>query len=94
MSAEELFPAEAVTMDSPRLAWMKRHRVQTAHSDHPVDPDESDDCWVAWIERVEGERLGPKNAATGETEQEALWRIAIKFSLPLWNEEEAAGRVS
>ncbi len=26
---EEFFPAELVTMDSPRLAWMKRHQVLT-----------------------------------------------------------------
>ena len=31
----ELFPAEAVTMDSPRLAWMKRHGLQVFHT--PID---------------------------------------------------------
>ena len=37
---DELFPAESVAMDSPRLAWMKRHGIVTHHS-LPNDPHAS-----------------------------------------------------
>ena len=38
--SEELFPIEAITADSPRLAWMKRNRIVTYHS-LPNDPHAS-----------------------------------------------------
>lgn len=44
MNPEELFPIEAVTADSPRLAWMKKHGIVTYHS-LPNDPEAH--CWFA-----------------------------------------------
>lgn len=94
MSAE-LFDLETVAMLSPRLAWLKRHRIHTVQ--YPVfdgsteNPETGEPLlpWIAYLERVRGELPGPRNTATGHTQDEAITALAVKFSLPLWNEEPA-----
>lgn len=94
--SEELFPVETVSMDSPRLAWIKKHGVVTYHS----FPNEPDHCWFAgfqewWpklTDRVdffchETGWNGDSRLAEGETEDEALATLARYYELPLWNEE-------
>lgn len=83
----ELFAVETVAMDSPRLAWLKRHKVFTHRRiDHP---DESP--WCAWCEiEDQGECLranGPRAFVYGETEDDALGELAIGRGWGLWNEE-------
>jgi len=91
----ELFDVETVTMLSPRLAWLKRHRIHTAHNpnfDGTLESPETGERLlplIAYIERVRAELPGPRNTATGHTEGEAVTALAVKFSLPLWNEEAA-----
>lgn len=83
---DELFPAEAVTMDSPRLAWMKRHEIYTQYTVN-CGPEP----WAAWwgqrnpvefIERHED----PEVMGYGATEEAALVDLAIKWDFKLWNE--------
>ena len=93
MKTQELFLAEEVAMDSLRLAWMKKHRIETAAMEPELvgttSPETGDEIapWIAWIERIHGELPGPVNVVTGETEDEALANLARKFRLKLWNEE-------
>jgi hypothetical protein len=89
----ELFPVEAVQMDSPRLAWMKKHGVITYRS--PVEPV----CWFAgfqeWWPKLEGVGFFAKETAhngdirvgEGATEDEALCQLAKWEGIKLWNEE-------
>lgn len=86
MSNDELFPVEAVTQLSPRLAWMKRHRIHTRESLIAFKPG----CfWQAWIERVRDELPGEINSAVGATEHDAMADLALRFDIELWNEEGA-----
>ena len=59
---------------SPRLAWMRRHGIETA-----TDLIE----WIAW-QPCAGE---PDVEATGPTEDDAICELAKKLGLRLWNEE-------
>lgn len=90
---DELFPAEAVTMDSPRLAWMKRHLVYTKFSQGCGEAP-----WSAWwgqrdpVEFLEYHDSDHDHEAImgyGATEEAALVDLAIKWQFPLWNEEAA-----
>lgn len=95
----ELFPVETVAMDSPRLAWMKRHRVLTFHSmaGYP------DALWLAGIDDSPGGytnaadffccecgTYGSSRCGEGDTEDEAIADLAQKHGLHLWNEEAGA----
>ncbi len=87
--SDELFPAEAVTMLSPRLAWMKRHEIYTTKGEncgeHP---------WSAWWGQRNPVHFLELHEADmddimgfGATEEDALVDVAIKWNFPLWNEE-------
>lgn len=79
--SDELFPAEQVTMDSPRLAWMKRHGIITYYS--AMDPA----VWFAGFQRWwpelsgvdffanETAHNGDSRVGEGETEEEALGEL-------------------
>jgi hypothetical protein len=61
---DELFPLDSISMDSPRLRWIKQHGVKTAY-----DPD-VDYVWSAWIGAEESD---PKCIrGTGHTAAAAL----------------------
>ena len=94
---EELFPAESVAMDSPRLAWIKKHHCITFHSD--LEPE----CWFAgfsetlivdrdaqiqWMCDEIGDN-GNSSVGEGATEDEAIANAAGIWRIPLWNEEGA-----
>ena len=78
----ELF--EIPVSESPRLKWLKKHRIST-HKSSPVPDDE--DPWNAWVgdlsEAIEDDRV-----CTGMTEDDALCDLARQLGLRLWNEEE------
>ena len=84
--SDELFTDSAVSMDSPRLRWMKKHGVQTR-------PD--GDGYIAWIgdldEAIEHGGADPEAGGYAEasTEDDAILLIAQANHLRLWNEEEA-----
>lgn len=94
----ELFPIEAVAMDSPRLAWMKRHGIITLHHrSEYVDP-----TWFAgrmvWWPGLTGVDFfaeetalnGDSRIGQGETEDEALVALAARAGLKHWSEEGGA----
>lgn len=86
--SDELFPAEFVTMDSPRLAWMKKHGVRVKRSTHLKAGDAP---WCAWFSIDEDPGTGfpanPDLLGYGETEEEAVGALAEESHTPLWNEE-------
>jgi hypothetical protein len=99
--SHELFPVDAVKMDSPRLAWLKKHGVVT-YLAMPDDPH-----WRLWYAGFsawsteysphlksaadlffyETADRGDKRIGTGETEDDAIAELAKKYRLKLWNEE-------
>lgn len=93
----ELFPVESVTMDSPRLAWIKRERVVLYHD--TVEPEQ----WLAGFDFHEIEYSSPSDffaqeesmngdlrIGFGDTEDEALAILCQKHGVKLWNEESHA----
>ena len=93
MTDPELFPLETVASPSPRLAWMRRHRIRTFYR-ADMEPEFS---WAAWSERS-GEYTNEDDASYmlneghvmfGETEDEALNNFCIENKIKYWNEEDA-----
>lgn len=85
----ELFSIADVTHESPRLAWMKRHRVETHHL--PLAHIDGDEPWRATTTGRAPHQLGDRlHVGTGETEHEAIASLAKRERIPLWNEEEFA----
>lgn len=70
--SNDLFPTMPEAL-SPRLAWMKKHRINT---DLPADGIHKS-LWDAWSGCI---------CAHGETEDEALSALAAKLGVRLWNE--------
>ena len=83
--SEELFAVTEVSMDSPRLRWMKKHGVQTRYDG---------DCYIAWVgdldEAIEHGGADPEAGGYAEasTEDDAILLLANAHGLRLWNEEE------
>lgn len=84
MKTEEMFPIESVSMDSPRLAWMKKHQVLTFHlsgtgewlAGFVAGPNyakiaASNDETAQWFFDECGEN-GNLSIGVGETEHEAI----------------------
>lgn len=89
---EELFPTEAVAMDSPRLAWLKKHglEIQDTGSMAGLEDDFGDEI-PAWVCRVsdkpENALYAPCEIEGGDTPDEACANLAKVRGIPLWNEE-------
>lgn len=87
---DELFPLDAVFMESPRLRWMKLHGIITCRVPN-------DTTWLAgfqgwWPDRsgldffaYETARNGDSRVAEGFSEDDALMELARGYRLPLWN---------
>lgn len=90
----ELFPVEQTTMLSPRLAWLKRHALETERiPGGGCESPETGDYIPLWVCRVV--KLHPnfscyreKEIGGGETEDLACADFAINAGIRLWNEEE------
>ena len=93
---KELFAPESVAMDSPKLAWMKKHGIITCyHAPGHVEP-----TWFAgfqdwWPDRTgsdffceETMHNGDSRIGEGETETEALAALCAAWEIKLWNEEQ------
>ena len=93
--SDELFPAETVTMDSPRRAWALKHRFRLHHSQFVPDIP-----WTAWLPDNDatipdkngdlaeaGLPMDPDLCGYGATEEDALIECAKVNGLKLWNEE-------
>ena len=81
-------------MDSPRLAWMKRHGIQVWHT--PIDglcecPETGEEI-KAWscCTLQELDRLSIRAVGTGDTEEAACVEWARKHHEPLWNQDTPA----
>lgn len=94
MSSEtELFPAETVAMESPRLRWMKRHDVTLIENKH-VKPGQECELTGEPVARFCASRVGNKGlysgsqAGFGQTAEEACADLAQRNGWRLWNEED------
>ena len=94
MNAEnlEMFPPDTVAMDSPKLAWLKRHGVTVIkHNFAGTDIEGSDEptfeaCgWHSWTDKC-GRDHETQNG-WGYDEDEALQNLAKHCGWKLWNEE-------
>ena len=73
----EMMPDEG-KQDSPRLAWMKKYSIRLVPTDEPLL----------------GDFAATDGSATtyGDTEYDALAFLAHFKGIPLWNEEDSAGK--
>lgn len=80
----ELFNIEETP--SPRLVWMRLHKIRTHRS--PSIP-EGEEPWVAWLPEDEHDDTGipidMESCGLGETEDEAIVALAKLKNIPLWN---------
>lgn len=91
---EDLFPEEEMQMDSPRLAWMKKHGIVTYCSFPGTDDEEwfaGFQCWWPGQDNVslfcfETGQNGDSRCGIGASEDEAMMDLAINNDIPLWNE--------
>jgi hypothetical protein len=83
----ELFPVSDTKMDSPRLAWLKRHDVSV---DKEWDDYFDEFVFVAKIMKLYtgGIYRYSYMVGKGDTEDDALCDLAKKHGLRLWNEED------
>lgn len=90
----ELFPIESVTCDSPRLAWMKRHNLETERIPEGgpgcESPETGDDI-PAWVCRVKKQNPNfstycDREIGGGDTEDEAIQQWALNAGIRLWFE--------
>lgn len=93
--SDELFPVEAVAMDSPRLAWMKKYGVTTVCHDW-TGTDLQGSCEPPWQAFAKGAHWTDKTGAKRhdgslyDTEDAAIAGLAIWCDIKLWNEETTA----
>ncbi len=91
--SDELFPIEAVSQDSPKVAWMRKHGVKTHYSPH-CESDDDGGPWAAWERSnypngdADGIPRDPELCGYGMTEDEAIRNMAAINRIPLWNEED------
>jgi hypothetical protein len=85
---DELFHIADIAHDSPRLAWIKRNRVETHHL--PLAHVEDMAPWRATIKGKRPPGFGGLHVGLGETEEDAIADLADLLGIPLWNEEEFA----
>jgi hypothetical protein len=90
----ELFPLSAVTMLSPRLAWLEKHGLETEHvCDEPFESPETGRDITPWVcrsraRRMNGGHFAPNEIGGGMTEDEACADFALAAGIKLWNEED------
>lgn len=76
---------------SPRLLWMEKHGVKTFLS---TNMSAEDDPWCAWLKEWGNEawevveKMGDARIGYGRTHDDAVFDLAKKCGIPLWNEEE------
>lgn len=77
----ELFDTPAC--ESPRLKWIKKHKIQTHCSGKAEDFD--GEPWNAW--QAESPKHIPSDFEIGATEDDAIAAWTKRHSVLLWNEE-------
>jgi hypothetical protein len=92
MNDPELFHAESVAMDSPRIRWMRKWNVRTRQTAPElvgmVDEAKGDlAAWYAEDDRPGVSDIDRMTLGSGATEDEALADFAVGRGIRLWNEE-------
>lgn len=80
---DELFPISAVSKESPKLVWIRRHGIKT-NFDDSLELEEHP--WSAWQGNLDY-AIEADNFGTGETEEDAIVNWARRNEVRLWNEE-------
>lgn len=91
----ELFPAESIASESPRLRWMRRHNLETERIPEGgpgVESPETGDDIPAFVCRIKKQNPNfstycDREIGGGDTEEEAIIDFAIHAGIPLWNED-------
>lgn len=81
---KEFFDPATVTQDTPRLAWLKLHRIKTLEWQEPEDEDERWCCWS--LNDCEFPECD-EDATHAATEHNAIAQWAIEAHVRLWNEK-------
>ena len=79
--SDELFPAETVTVKSPRLRWMEKHDVKTNEYKQSTPTP-----WSAWSGNLML-AINRDMVYFGSTEDDAITAWAKANHVRLWNEE-------
>jgi hypothetical protein len=83
---DELFKPSAVKSLSPKLSWLKKHRLCTSCGDGV----ELSQTWLCSRLPAPGKHavvLGPKDSGTGWTEEEAILDFCAKSGTKHWTLE-------
>ena len=87
----ELFPVETITVYSPRLKWMRDHRLVTeklADTPGTESPETGDEipCWVCRRRLPSGAHYRPRDIGGGDTEELACIDWAKNAGVKPWNQ--------
>jgi hypothetical protein len=69
---------------SPRLRWMQTHGVEV--HDSGVDHEDGDECDITGNQCYRYYATCGEQSAGGHTKDEAIFALAVKLQLKLWNE--------
>jgi hypothetical protein len=100
MSTDELFDPASVAMDSPRLAWMKRHGISVfcydwtgtdfEGTDEPRYEGQSKKAFAIQGPSCKHPVVWTNRGPRCDTEDQAIEAIAKEIGIKLWNEEDGA----
>jgi len=86
---EELFKIDDVSSKSPKLKWMEQHAIQVEHKQDGWVDEYSEERY-SYIAFKIRKKLTHGNILVfgyGNTEDDALFELAKKIGILLWNEE-------
>lgn len=84
----ELFPPESVSMKSPRLEWLERHRLVLHDFGAGGESPETGMDFKRWVCRVQEPDFTERDCgAHGDTQEDAIADWARRNGVKLWNEE-------
>lgn len=76
--SDSLFNLDEFAQDSPKRAWIKKHKLTVSFDETCEEP------WVCYDEKILFE--DDSTWGTGDTELDALSDWASKHNVKLWNE--------
>jgi len=74
---------------SPRLAWMRKHKLETMRNPSPKAED-GESPWVCRVIKTAESKSGlwwPNEIAGGDTEEQACEQFAMNRGLKHWNQQ-------
>ncbi len=69
---------------SPRILWMRKHGIEIV--DSGIDHDEGDECDITGNQCYRYYATCGEQSSGGHTKDDAVFALAIKLQLRLWNE--------